>query len=73
MWLMSSRLMTAPSRRASQNSSAGVSFEVNMMCSPVMPTRSASKSSGRLEQSAPKPSALRMARMYGFGRALTAK
>ena len=36
MWLMSSRLMTAPSSRAWRYSPAGVSLELNMICSPVI-------------------------------------
>ncbi len=73
MWLMSSRLMMAPSRRASRNSSAGVSLEVNMMSSPVMPDPFRQQQLGQGMQSAPKPSSFRISRMYGFGRALTAK
>ena len=45
MWVMSSRLMMAPSRSASWKSSAGVSLEENMIPSPEMPTASESISS----------------------------
>ena len=70
---MSSRLMIAPSSRALTNSSAGVSFEVNMMSSPLLPTASASTSSAMDEQSLPNPSSRRIAIRYGLGAALTAK
>ena len=50
----SSRLRTAPSSFALAYSQAGVLLEVNMICSPVIPTRWQSTSSGRLEQSPPK-------------------
>ncbi len=73
MWLMSSRLITAPSSRAFRNSSAGVSFEVNMIMSPRMPTRCDSSSSASELQSAPKPSDCITFMMCGFGHALTAK
>ena len=47
--------MIAPSSHAFLNSSAGVSFEVNIIASPVLPTFSASTSSASDEQSLPKP------------------
>ena len=37
MWLMSSKFTRAPSSRALAKSAAGVSFEENMICWPVMP------------------------------------
>ena len=54
----------------SSNSSAGVSFDENMISSPTMPTLSARINSGRELQSAPKPSAWRIFRMNGIGRGL---
>ena len=54
------------------NSSAGVSFEVNITCLPLMPLIAESISSGRLEQSAPQPSLARIFMIYGFGQAFTA-
>ena len=65
--------MTAPSRSASWNSSAGVSLEENMISSPVMPHRSAIISSVREEQSHPQPSSWRIFKMAGVGVAFTAK
>ena len=73
MWVMSSRLMTAPWARAKAYSCAGVSLEVNITSSPDIPALRASTSSGRLAQSAPKPSSARTFSTNGFGRALTAK
>ena len=72
MWEKSSRLMSAPRRRAYANSSAGVSLEENMMSSPTIPSRSQSMSSVRLEQSMPQPWSCSRRRMAGFGQALTA-
>ncbi len=54
MWVMSSRLMIAPSFFARANSSAGVSLDENMMCAPSAPTASESRSSAFEEQSKPK-------------------
>ncbi len=73
IWLISSKLITAPRRTASMNSSAGVLFEVKMISSPLKPTLSARISSGRELQSAPIPSSFRIFRMVGLGQALTAK
>ena len=70
---MSSRLMTAPSRWASWNSSAGVLLEENMMCSPVTPHFSAISSSASEEQSQPQPSSFKSFKMAGVGVAFTAK
>ena len=63
----------APSSRARTNSSAGVSFEVNMIASPRSPAAAASSSSASEEQSAPAPSRASSLTMYGFGVAFTAK
>ena len=49
----SSRLMIAPSLSAYSNSSAGVSFDENMICSPSKPHDFASISSVYDEQSQP--------------------
>ena len=73
MCVMSSRLITAPSCRALTNSSAGVSLEVNITASPLMPVASASRSSGSELQSAPNPSSMRIFMMKGFGHAFMAK
>ena len=73
MCVMSSRFIVAPSFAARAKSSAGVSFEENMMSGPVMPCRSQSMSSVREEQSMPQPSSRRMSMMDGLGVALTAK
>ena len=73
MCVMSSRLMMAPSCRAFTYSADGVSLDVNMICSPVMPTFSDMTSSAIELQSAPNPSSFMMARMCGFGHAFTAK
>ena len=73
MCVMSSRLMVAPSLSARAKSSAGVSFEENMISGPVMPWRSQSISSVSEEQSMPQPSSCRMSMMVGLGVALTAK
>ena len=45
MWLMSSKFTVAPSASAFLKSAAGVSFDENMMSSPVMPSDSAIMSS----------------------------
>ena len=67
MCVMSSRLMTAPFSCAYLIfGRAGVSFDENMMSSPVMPAFSERMSSGRLEQSAPMPSLARIFRTYGI-------
>ena len=73
MWVMSSRLMVAPSWEARANSSAGVSLDENMISSPRKPQRSDIISSVREEQSTPHPSSRRIFRIWGFGVALTAK
>ena len=52
---MSSRFMMAPSLNASRNSSSAVSFEENMILCAGKPASAARVSSGREEQSAPKP------------------
>ena len=51
----------------------GVSFDVNMIASPTLPTFSASTSSAIDEQSLPKPSSRNSAIRCGLGAALTAK
>ena len=73
MWVMSSRLMVAPSLAAIWNSSAGVSLEENMICPPENPQRSDIISSVREEQSTPHPSSFRIFRIWGLGVAFTAK
>ena len=65
--------MIAPSAAAFWNSEAGVSFDVNMMSSPTLPTASARTSSAIDEQSLPKPSLRRSAMRCGLGAAFTAK
>ena len=70
---MSSKLMMAPSLCARRNSSAGVSFDENMISSPFMPSFSQSMSSVSEEQSMPQPSALSSSMTAGVGVALTAK
>ena len=65
--------MIAPNCFAFTNSSSGVSLEVNIISSPLIPTFSASINSGNELQSVPIPSSLRIFRMYGLGQALTAK
>jgi len=70
---MSSRLMLASRRRARRKSSAGVTFEENMISAPRRPSRSARMSSVSEEQSRPQPSSCRMRRIAGLGLALTAK
>ena len=65
--------MIAPSSQALRNSSAGVSFDVNMIASPTFPTFSARTSSAIDEQSLPKPNSFRSFMRCGFGAALTAK
>jgi hypothetical protein len=65
--------MVAPSERALMNSSAGVSFEENMISAPTMPVFSARINSGKELQSAPNPSACRTFNRKGLGVALTAK
>ncbi len=73
MWVMSSKLMVAPSLDASTNSSAGVLLEENMISPPENPHFCASSSSVREEQSTPQPSWRRIFRMVGLGLAFTAK
>ena len=73
MWVMSSRLMIAPNLFAYANSSAGVSFEENIMLSPVIPMASLSISSVLEEQSQPQPYSLKISIRYGLGVAFTAK
>ena len=63
----------APSSHALRNSSAGVSFEVNIIRSPTLPTFSASTSSAIDEQSLPKPNSFSSFMRCGFGAAFTAK
>ena len=70
---MSSKFMMAPSLCARTNSSAGVSFDENIISSPDMPSFSQSMSSVRLEQSMPQPSARSSFIMAGVGVAFTAK
>ena len=70
---MSSRLIIAPSSLAFTYSSAGVTFEENIMFSPVIPQASLIISSVREEQSVPKPSSLKISKIYGLGVAFTAK
>ena len=65
--------MIAPSSHALRNSSAGVSFEVNMILSPTLPTFSARTSSAIDEQSLPKSNSFRSFMRCGFGAAFTAK
>ena len=65
--------MIAPSSQARRNSSAGVSFDVNITLSPTLPTRWASSSSAIDEQSEPKSNSRSNFIMYGLGVALTAK
>ena len=65
--------MIAPSSQAFRNSSSGVSFDVNMMCSPTLPTFSARTSSAIDEQSLPMSNSFRSFIRYGFGAAFTAK
>ena len=65
--------MIAPSALAFAYSSTGVSFDVNMIPSPVTPISCDSSSSGSELQSVPKPSSFRIFMMKGLGQALTAK
>ncbi len=71
--VISSRLMVAPSFFASTNSSAGVSFDENIISSPVNPTLSDIISSVSDEQSVPQPSSFNILKIVGFGVAFTAK
>lgn len=73
MWVMSSRLIMAPSFPAMANSSTGVSLEENMISLPANPTASDSISSVAEEQSVPQPHSLRIRRIQGLGVAFTAK
>ena len=73
IWVMSSRFRIAPISYAVWNSSSGVSLLVNMILSPGIPASLAIYSSGRDEQSAPKPWDARSFRILIFGRAFTAK
>ena len=73
MWVMSSRLMVAPSWAARANSSAGVSLEENMISPPWKPQRSDIISSHREEQSTPQPSSFKIFKIWGLGVAFTAK
>jgi len=70
---MSSRLITAPNFLASLNSSSGVSLDVNIIDSPLIPALSLNINSGKLLQSVPIPSSFNILRINGLGRALTAK
>lgn len=69
----SSRFIVALSFLAYLNSSAGVSFDENMISSPEKPIFSDIISSVSDEQSVLQPSSLRILRIVGFGVALTAK
>ena len=73
IWVISSRLMIAPSSLAFTYSSAGVTFDENMIFSPVIPQASLIISSARDEQSVPQPSSFRISKIYGLGVAFTAK
>ncbi len=69
----SSRFMVAPIFAAYSKSSAGVSFEENIMSLPVMPHFSASISSVSEEQSEPTPYSFNTFIIKGLGSAFTAK
>ena len=73
IWLISSRFIIAPSDLAFLNSSAGVSFELNIISSPLNPIFSAISSSANELQSTPNPSCFIIFRIKGLGVALTAK
>ena len=71
--VISSRFNTAPSSKATLNSSSGVSLLVNIMFLPSIPASFAMYSSGSEEQSAPKPCFPSSLSMLILGRAFTAK
>ena len=69
----SSKLIVAPILSAKANSSAGVSFEENMISSPEKPSASDIISSVMEEQSHPHPYSFKILIRNGFGVAFTAK
>ena len=73
MCVKSSRFIIAPSLSAYANSSAGVSFDENMICFPSNPHDFASISSVYDEQSHPMSYSFNILSRYGFGVAFTAK
>ena len=73
MWVMSSRLIIAPSSFAYSNSSEGVSLEENIIASPVAPIAFESISSVFEEQSQPQPYSRKISIKNGLGVAFTAK